>query len=174
LEIKEVWYGKYGLIDLKSLPEESMKQRFFSGLMEYALKNRQRVIDEEMLDVILPWISRCSLKSGDLSLFVITYLLEEQKGLDYELFCEKTRQYFQPELRSRAMTLADVLTQRGVKQGVQQGVKQGVQQGVKQGVQQGVQQVACKMLKQGYTRDAVADITGFSTNELEELELEEV
>jgi predicted transposase/invertase (TIGR01784 family) len=70
-------------------------------------------------------------------------------------------------------SLAEKWLNQGIEQGVQLGMQQGMQQGVQQGVQQGAHQkeleIATKLLIKGNSVSDVADITGLSFEEIQQV-----
>jgi predicted transposase/invertase (TIGR01784 family) len=61
--------------------------------------------------------------------------------------------------------------ERGLEQGIQQGVEKGIQQGIEKGIQQSVLLIAKNMKKTGIENSIIAQVTGLSLSELENLSL---
>ena len=71
------------------------------------------------------------------------------------------------------MTIADMLIQRGMQQGIEQGIQQGIGQGIQQGIGQGevnkAHKIAINMLKKDYSVEEVLEATELSKAEVKKL-----
>ncbi|MCS7073634.1 MAG: Rpn family recombination-promoting nuclease/putative transposase [Bacteroidia bacterium] len=100
---------------------------------------------------------------------IYTWTKDELASYDYVLMREEDE-------RARH----DAALKYGFKQGIEQGIEQGIKQGIKQGIEQGKQigskqaqiEVAKKMLKRGTPIQIIAEDTGLSIEEIQNLKLE--
>ncbi len=63
--------------------------------------------------------------------------------------------------------------EQGIEQGIKEGIEQGIEQGIKQGVEQGIKEnalrVARMMKKKDYALEEILELTGLTTEEIENL-----
>ncbi len=108
------------LLDIQKLPDEDLSRRQWSGLIEFALKNRRIIDFKGFLDKFLPWIhtiERTDAAGFSLGKIVIKYVLNGADTKGRELFLEKMHQYLSPQLGVEVMTLAQEFEQHGIHQG---------------------------------------------------------
>jgi len=60
--------------------------------------------------------------------------------------------------------------QEGIQEGRQEGIQEGRQEGIQEGRQEGRQAVALNMLRSGMTVDSIAQLTGLSLQQIQQLE----
>jgi hypothetical protein len=117
------------LLDMRTLHDEDVSRRQWSGLMEFALKHRKIVDFKGFLDKLLPWIQtieRTDVAGFSLGKIVIKYVLNGSDAKGRELFLQKMHQYLSPQLGDQVMkTIAQEFREEGIHQGVQQGIHQG-------------------------------------------------
>jgi hypothetical protein len=88
----------------------------------------------------------------------------------------KVRQNKSQDLQEVMMSLSPAYEkwrQETLAEGVQQGIQQGVQQGIQQGIQQGFQEIAERMLQANFPLEAIAQVTGFSMEQLQQLQADQ-
>jgi predicted transposase/invertase (TIGR01784 family) len=116
------------LLDVRSLPDEDLSRRQWSGLMEFALKHRKIIDFKGFLDKFLPWvhtIERTDAAGFSLGKIVIKYVLNGTDAKGRDLFLEKMRQYLSPQLGAEIMTIAQEFEQHGQQKGLRLGIHQG-------------------------------------------------
>lgn len=91
---------------------------------------------------------------------------------------EKLRRQYEIQEKARRdyISLMDNLKnshQRGVEEGIQQGIQQGIEQGRKLGAQQerakADQEYGLAMIREGFSYDVIARITGLSLEKIKEI-----
>ena len=112
------------LLDIRTLPDEELSRRKWSGLIEFALKHRKIIDLEGFLDELLPWIhviEQTDTAGFSLGKIVIKYILNGSDAKGRELFLQKMRDYLSPQLGDEVMTLAQEFRQEGLHLGIHQG-----------------------------------------------------
>ncbi len=66
------------------------------------------------------------------------------------------------------MTLAEAWENQGFERGIERGIEQGIEQGTRRGVLQGRKEIALAMLSKGFAVEAIADVTGLSSDQIED------
>ena len=62
--------------------------------------------------------------------------------------------------------------EEGIKQGIEEGLQQGIKQGIKQGIEQTKTETAKSLLRKGFDKNTIMEITNLSIDKLNELEKE--
>jgi predicted transposase/invertase (TIGR01784 family) len=152
---QQVFSEPYQLIDVQRMSDDEIRQRSWSGLVEFALKYRRaRKRSDYFFEIVLPWLDKKTQEDGfNLCKIVLTYTLDDlDTDYDAERFKQKVTQYLTSELRGEAMTLAQQFREQGIQEGIQQGIQQTMtlaQQFRAEGVQKGesvllLRQLQCK------------------------------
>ncbi|ROR13659.1 Rpn family recombination-promoting nuclease/putative transposase [Erwinia sp. JUb26] len=172
--------GDFPLVDVTVIADDEIMQHRRMAILELLQKHiRQR----DLMELLEPLVT----------LLFAGYTGEEQlKPLfNYMLQVGRTPspQAFAQELSRRTsgykegmMTLAEWFEQNGnqffFEQGEEKGIEQGIEQGMERGLKKGrlegamdvTRSLARKMLAKGFERQAIADITGLSEDELAEMD----
>lgn len=126
------------LLDLQKLPDDQIKQHAWSGLVEFTLKHSKSDF-EVLLSQVLPWVHSIEETGSDgfsLATAVVKYLLNGVDVQKVELFRKKIL-----EIGGDLMpTLAQLLKQEGMLEGIQKGMLEGIQEGRQKGMLEGIQQ----------------------------------
>jgi predicted transposase/invertase (TIGR01784 family) len=128
-ELAKEWFFKpTQLLDFSNVSDEDIRSRQWSGLIEFALKNRKINDFKAYIDKLIPWIR--VLEQTDpagfyLGKIVIRYVLRDANAQGVEILMERIQDNLSPRLRGEAMTLADELEQIGRQKGIHQGIHQG-------------------------------------------------
>lgn len=152
---RDVFFRPYQLIDLQRMSDDDIRKHNWSGLVEFALKyRRRRELASHFFQIILPWLDQAAKQDGlNLSRIVLKYVLD---GMDYNVvsFEKQVKQYLSSsELRGDAMTLAQQYEQRGEQRGR---VEKSFE-------------IAKRLLSKGQDVNFIAEITGLSIAEINEL-----
>ena len=152
---RDVFYSTYQLVDLQRMSDEEMHQHSWSGMVEFALKyRRKRELAGLFFKTFLPWLNQVAEQGGlNLSRIVLKYVLD---GVDYDvvLFEKQVNQYLSSlELRGDAMTLAQQYEQRGEQKGRVENSRE----------------IAKRLLSKGQDVGFIAEITGLTVAEINEL-----
>ena len=76
-----------------------------------------------------------------------------------------------------AKSMADVLREQGIEQGIEQGKAEGIEQGIEQGKAEGIEQGKAKGIEQGKTRakqEAVIKLLQFRFNDIPKMVTDQV
>ncbi len=98
--------------------------------------------------------------------------LSEEERANYLRFMENRRYEISIIESSRSEGRLDGLEegrQQGIKEGIEQGMEKGIQEGIEQGKQQEKVNIARTLKQQGTDFDTIAQATGLSRTEIEEL-----
>ena len=108
----------FDLIDLNTIDDETMKQKTWSGIMEFVMKH---IFARDMLPFlrdILPLFKIVDQKQGrDFLGLVLQYALERAELSDESAFYELINTHISDEVGERVMTLAEKLVYRGKLEG---------------------------------------------------------
>lgn len=152
----------FHLIDVGQIPDEELRQRVWSGVMELIQKY---VFAREILlhlESIIPLIQALeTLRSEGLITKAVRYTLYGAKMDDPEPVVNLFKNHLSREVGEEAMTIAEKLEQRGMEKGMQQGMQEG------RAANQA--EVARNLLSEGTNPSFVAHVTGLSLDQVEAL-----
>jgi predicted transposase YdaD len=158
----------YRLADLPSIPVERLTPTFGDPVlsldltaMKYAV---ERLPARSLVEQFLAVPRKVPL--GDLEP-LLSYI-EERGGLSPQDL-ETMAQARPPVERKKIMTLKEQLIQIGIKQGLEQGLEQGREQGREHWLREAKREDARKMKEHGIALPVIAEITGLSPAEVEQL-----
>ena len=96
--------------------------------------------------------------------------LDSNERLAYEV---RLKQVLDQEAAvNEAKWREEVAEERGVEKGVKKGIEKGIEQGIEQGIELGAIKIARKMLVKSSNVEEVAELTGLSIKEVEEIKAE--
>jgi predicted transposase YdaD len=154
---KRVLEEPYQLIDVHRIDDDVLRQKIWSGLVEFALKYRKVHDFAQFLTILFPWLEQLSQQSGGMvsggmvAKNVLHYVAYGMKTTDRGIFLEKVDQYLSSELKGEAMTLAQQFEQAGFEKGMTL-AKQFEQAGFEKGIQKGIHAGEASMLTRLLTR----------------------
>jgi len=156
------------LVDVCRLKDEEIKKHPLFGLTELAFKYKKRKNFKGFLDIAVPWLHREALKIGDdyVKLYV-QYIIDVFSKGDAALFAKMMNEYLSKELGEETMTIA----QQWKAEGLQKGMAIA-QQWKAEGREEGLQQVARVLLLKKAAESLIAEITGLSLDEIENIKKE--
>ncbi len=175
---KQTLLSPFQLVDLSKISDEQIRHHKWSGLLEYAMKH---VFARDFL----PYFERLGELINNLNdanyiedyvLAVLNYVINTAEIDDPEKFDEIVRAHLVEPVGEKAMTIAEMLENRGIHKGIHQGFKQGINEGMHQGFEQGVtqtvKQMVARMLEAGSTLKFIATITGLSSKQIRQIQQE--
>jgi predicted transposase/invertase (TIGR01784 family) len=169
------------IIDVCRLSDDDIRKRELFGLTEFAFKHKKNPAFEQVLDTLLPWLERVSLKlSVDYARMLLKYVVDVYPDANYEIFSDKIKAYMSEQLRGETMTIAEQLRQKGIEQGIEQGIERGIEQGIEQGMQTGMTEgmrkkeieVARNLIALGLSEEVILKGVSISREELKKLKAE--
>jgi predicted transposase/invertase (TIGR01784 family) len=150
---RQIFYGPFNLVEVNKIPNETLKQHPYIGLIEFAYKaaSAQDFVKQlrEGMDELRQWVKRLGFATFE---NVLNYWIQVLDTSNREGLSEVLSHTF-PEQRETLMgTIAEQFRQEGMQKGIQQGMQKGIQQGMQKGIQQGMQ----KGIQQGFHAGEVA------------------
>lgn len=154
--VKAYFLKPFQFIDLSLIKDETLKKHTWAGVMELALKH---IFARSMLPYIrdiIELLKRLEQLDGkNLAENVLVYILDRGELGNKKSFIDMVKTEFSPKIGEKIMTISE------------QFKAEGIQQGIQQGIEKGMHQVAMKLLKENYTIEFIAKITGLYVNEIE-------
>ena len=106
------------------------------------------------------------LRNSDIIEYFLAIEADEKEAIIETLETKEEKEMIFQEIMDRRKKQG---FQEGLQQGVQQGIQQGIQQGVLKGMHKKAVETAGSLLNEGMPVGKVAEITGLSVNEVEEI-----
>lgn len=123
-------FNQFHLIDLNTIPDEEIRQREWSCLLEMLLKHiRVRDIMTYLEQLSGVFSNLLKAQADNYVMSMLKYLIVKADIKDREKFLFWVTENLPPKLEKQAMTLAQQWEKDGYQKGMQQGVQQGMQQG---------------------------------------------
>ncbi len=122
----------FQLLNIQGLKDDDMRRRQWSGVVEFALKNKRVHDFKGFLKRLLPWLQELEQAGNSgfsLSKTVLKYVLDGTQAEGFEVFKKSVREHLSPMLGDEIMTLAQELEQRGMHKGMHKGIHLGIHQG---------------------------------------------
>ena len=159
---KKIMFQPFQLIDVGQIPDETLKQHQWAGIMEFIMKhvNSRKLL--RRLEEILPIMRIATqLEGNEYIMTSISYLIAAGE-CDHNQLAQLITQNISVELGEKIMTTAERLIHQGIKEGVQKGS------------QQSIKIIARKCLSEGADIAFIARITNLSIAEVQQLQEETV
>lgn len=164
----------FHLIDTHDLEDELLKQQQWSGVMSFMMKHiyaRDVVPYIKEIMGLLRSLERND--GGDYIISLLYYVLEAGDTVNPEALIEIAKEGLSAKTEGEIMTIAERLIQKGRLEGWHKGVIEGKAEGKAEGKQEAVQLVARRLLIKGYTKAEVAEVTGLSLIDINNIGLDE-
>jgi len=161
---KDILWQPYRLIDLSKIPDKKLKEFLRYGVIARTMKH---IYEKDFLPALKDLIN--DLKDietqGEMNYIytILSYIIEAGE-LDKQEFVKTVKTGLTQVNEVNIMTLAEQFRQEGRREGKAEGL--AVAELLKQ---EAFKTVAIKLLSQGITFDQVANITGLSIQEIEQL-----
>ncbi|HJD63506.1 MAG TPA: Rpn family recombination-promoting nuclease/putative transposase [Rickettsia endosymbiont of Sericostoma sp.] len=181
---RSAWINDYQLVNVHDIPDEQLKQRVWSGILEFFLKHiKKRDLLKKWQEVadMLPEITKITIGYNYLELllcYTLTRINQSDRVELEKLLISKLNQETGTKLMG---SLAQHWKEEGVLEGLQIGEDKGIRIGKEKGIQIGKEKgiqigkaeerktVAKNLLKAGVSVDIISVSTGLSKKEIEEL-----
>lgn len=159
-QAKELYAGKFPLVDLTVLPDTEILTHKRVALLEIILKHaRQRDMAELLRELV--YLLSLDYYTDEQLRAALNYLIQVGNTADPDGFLRELAEQ-SPQHEDVLMTIAQQLEQRGLEKGRQEGLDKGRQEGEKEAVLK----IARSMLDDGYDHETVKKITGLTLEEL--------
>ena len=178
---EEIQFKPFKLIDMSQIPDEEIRQRQWSGIMEFVTKHIDARNFMRYLELSMSLLNAIAELNGhDYIIKTLKYIVLSGRIKNEQAFVEIVEESL-PTLGDDIMTLAEIWLQRGMNQGLEKGFEQGRHEGEMagkfkgklEGKLEGKQEIAQKLLIRGYSISEIVQITGLSEEALVELEMTE-
>lgn len=143
---KQIFLQPYQLVDINRINDDELRQHLWSGIMAFALKNKETKHFSQFLETLFIWLNKIEIHDGEnFAKIVLRYVLDGISADDEKLLIEKSREYLSSHLHGETMTIAQIIERRGYEKGIQQG-------------KQEKQQIALKLLKKGMSLEEISEL----------------
>jgi predicted transposase/invertase (TIGR01784 family) len=123
---KQYMFNSFQLIDFTQIPDEDIRKHQWSSLMEILLKHSLSRDVMNCLESLKKEIRELANKNADdYILGMLNYVIKSTEMRDWERFREFLHQSLPQPLEQQAMTLAQVLENKGFQRGMQRGEQKG-------------------------------------------------
>lgn len=167
---KSFYTEDYQLIDVNKIPDEELRKKVYSGVMNYLLKHIFASDISIYLDIIAPLLKEIGNKNFDYMTTIICYTLNRAEGTNSEVILEQLSNMVPEKSRSDVMTIAEQLIAKGEMKGMQQGMQQGIQQGMSVGAEKEKVEVVKRMLSNNLDISLISLATGLTQEEVLKIE----
>jgi predicted transposase/invertase (TIGR01784 family) len=160
--VEQVFFKPFHLIDTHALADEDLKRLHWAGVMEFMMKH---IFARDVLPYLKQIIGILrDLEKADGTDYIVTmlnYVLVAGETASPEEFVETLKKEL-PAVEEKVMTIAEML--------IEKAKQTALNQGINQGVQKSRHEIAIRLLQAGQTPQYVANITGLSLEEIDELQ----
>lgn len=167
---KKFYTEELQVIDVTRIPDEELRKKLYSGVMNYLLKHIFAPDIGIYLDAIAPLLKEIADKNFDYMMTIICYTINKAEGSNSKQILEKLTDLVPEKNRSEIMTIADQLRAEARQQGMQQGMQQGVQQGMSVGAEKEKVEVVKRMLSNNLDVSLISLATGLTQEEVLKIE----
>ncbi|EDV0263441.1 Rpn family recombination-promoting nuclease/putative transposase [Salmonella enterica subsp. salamae] len=167
---RRIYSEPFPLVDITVIPDDDIMQHRRIALLELLQKHiRQRdlmILLERLVTLIsAEYTTESQLNS------LLSYMVQRGHTDQPQVFYRELANRLPQE--ESMMTLAEWFEEQGMQKGVQEGMQKGVLKGKREGLQEGKTEerrnIARRMLESGMTREAVAQITTLTDDEIEQI-----
>lgn len=152
----------FDLLDLSQIPDEDLKQKMWSGMMELSLKHSTERDLVPFIKSLIQMIRRLEQAGGAgyvRTAFHYLFLVGEIRNA--ESLKQVIHNQLSPQLEENVMTIAELFRQEGRQIGKQIGKQIGHQEAM--------QEVASRLLQRDVSDDEIAALTGLSLEAIQTL-----
>jgi len=157
---KDIWTNDYQLINVHDIPDDELKKRAWSGVMEFFLKHiHERELFNRWQEIadLLPQFAKVSIGYEYIEM-VLFYTLTKIKQDDKI----KLEQLLISELNQETGESLMVSLARHWEE-------EGIQKGIEQGIEKGIEKTINNMLKQNLDLKLISQVTGYSIEQITKL-----
>ena len=167
---RDIFLKPFDLIELNKIPDDDLKQRVWSGIMELSMKNIFKRDILPYLQDMISLLNQAELAGGaDYVRTALTYLINTGEIKDTELFLETLETGLSPKMKEGIMTIAEQLEARGEARGIEQGRLLAIEEARSEVEVETKKTIARGLLQEGMSIAAVSRLTGLSIKEVEAL-----
>ena len=168
-DLAKKYLFKYELINAKSISVMDMQLQQKAGLMQYLMKNIYAK------DLYLVWQKTkrfFNLNSFNLDYLTsaVCYTIDKIKIKDRDKLFKLIEKSTSKEKGEKIMrSIAEAWKEEGFEEGIEKGKLAGIQEGIEKGIEKEKFIIAKNMLIKGYLSKEIADMTGLTIQEVENL-----
>ncbi|HVV68274.1 MAG TPA: Rpn family recombination-promoting nuclease/putative transposase [Gammaproteobacteria bacterium] len=160
-------FQPFQLIQLNHIPDEVLKEHLWSGLVSLAMKH---IYDRDILPILKELMDMLQQAEQygrqDIPLKILYYFAVANEVSDSDAFNELINSHLSYQIGESLMTLVEQYRQKGRVEGIAEGRVKGIAQGREEGKNETILKMVSTMLKQGYSSEAIAKITGLTIEEI--------
>ena len=180
--MQDVILNDFHLVDFKKIPDETLREEAWSGVLALTMKHIFSKEILSMLETLRPLLLIIEKNQGsDFIVAMLKYLLKASKIEDKAAFLKFLESAVSKETGDQIMSLAQQWEQEGEKRGLIKGEKLGIAKGRQEGRLEGQQEgeratklaIARNLLNQNMGSDLVAQATGLPLDQIEQLKKED-
>jgi predicted transposase/invertase (TIGR01784 family) len=167
---KDIFLKPFHLVNIQNIPDEDLKQRHLTGLMEFIQKHIFARDVLPYLREIMPQLKQIEhLGETDYIMHIFRYVINAGNVADPDAFIEIISENLSPTIGEKIMTPAQHWEARGEARGEAKGEARGEAKGIKKSRKE----IASKLLHtQQMSLETIAELTDLSMDELEALKEE--
>ncbi|ASG90560.1 transposase [Salmonella enterica subsp. salamae serovar 55:k:z39 str. 1315K] len=163
---RRIYSEPFPLVDITVIPDDDIMQHRRIALLELLQKHiRQRdlmILLERLVTLIsAEYTTESQLNS------LLSYMVQRGHTDQPQVFYRELANRLPQE--ESMMTLAEWFEEQGMQKGVQEGMLEGKREGLQEGKTEERRNIARRMLESGMTREAVAQITTLTDDEIEQI-----
>ena len=167
---RRIYSEPFPLVDITVIADDDIMQHRRIALLELLQKHiRQRDL-MNLLERLVTLISAEYTTESQLNA-LLSYMVQRGHTDQPQVFYRELANRLPQE--ESMMTLAEWFEEQGMQKGVREGMREGMQEGKREGLQEGKTEerrnIARRMLESGMTREAVAQITTLTDDEIEQI-----
>ena len=165
---KQFWVEDYQLVNVHDIPDEQLKKRVWSGILEFFLKHiheREMLKRWQEIADILPEIAKVSIGYDYIKLILYYSLtaIEENDKIELEKMLINVLN------KDKGAELMTSLAQAWKEKGMEIGIQDGIKIGEKRGEARGKAELIKMMFTKGNSVETIANITGLPITEIQKL-----
>jgi predicted transposase/invertase (TIGR01784 family) len=169
---KEIWSNDLKVINVHDIPDDELKKRAWSGIMEFFLKHiHERELLNRWQEVaeLLPQFAKVSI-GFDYIETVLFYTLTKIKQDDrIELENLLVSKLNQDTGKKLMKSLAKHWEDEGIQKGIERGIQKGKSEGIQEGATNKAIEIATNMLRQNLDTKLISQVTGLSSEQINKL-----
>ena len=162
---KEFWAEDYQLVNLHDIPDEELKKRIWSGILEFFMKHiheRQLLKRWQEIGDILPELTKVTIGYDYIKMilhYTLTFIDKNDK-MELEKMLINTLN------KEKGTELMTSLAQSWKEEGIEIGIQDGIKIGEARGEARGKIELIKMMISKGQSVNNIAQITGLSIEEV--------
>ncbi len=165
---REFWNNDYQLINVHEIPDEEMKKRVWSGILEFFLKHiheRKLLKRWQEISSLLPQLTKVTVGYDYIKMmlhYTLTFMEQDDRMELQDMLTTSLS-------KSEGEKIMGNLIQEWLDEGMSKGIKIGEAKGIEIGEARGKAALVKAMLDQNIHIDSISKMTGLSTTEIQKL-----